>query len=79
MEQKLDFTSEGFIKVEFNRSEKCNFLITSLTGEVFETESLPEDILKNKSKFFWIKYHALRRMSKCENSMPIQITDYRLN
>lgn len=73
-----DFSNEGFTQVEFAKSNVCNFLFTTVNGEKFETETLSDDILKSKTNIIWIKYHALRRMSKCEGTMPIQITDYRI-
>lgn len=75
----IDFSKEGFTEVEYMKSSTCNFILTTSSGEKFETENISDDILNSKSKTFWIKYNSLRRMSKCDNTTPIQITEFRIN
>jgi len=74
----IDYSSQGFTKVEWKKSDVCGFILTAKSGEKFEIENIALDILESKSQTVWIKYHALRRLSKCNNTMPINITDYKL-
>jgi|688.fasta_scaffold16343_12 hypothetical protein len=76
--KNIDYSQEGFTKVEWVKSDLCGFILSTKSGERFEIENMADEILKNKSQMVWIKYHALRRMSKCENTTPIIITEYKL-
>lgn len=76
--KNIDYNYEGFTKVEWLKSDICGYILMSKSGEKFEIDQLNEDIIKNKSQVVWIKYYALRRMSKCENTIPIVLTEYKL-
>jgi hypothetical protein len=76
-----NLTDKGFVKAKIlfdSVSEApCDYMIRRKDGSLLEPLGLA-DSLKQDNLNIWIKFEYSRRVSRCENSMPVVIEDVRV-
>jgi hypothetical protein len=66
--------ASGSIFFQKDKETPCDYLIKLDDGSLLEPAGLGEEFKKDGLKI-WVQYAASRRVSLCENSMPITISE----
>jgi hypothetical protein len=75
----FDKTGYTFGTIVQSKTEgDCEWTIKLENGKHLDPKSLEEDFMKNGMSV-WIKYTPQRRMQRCENAMPVGITEIKMN
>lgn len=73
----MDLSAEGFTYVETVTSKNvspCDLLFKTEDGRMLEIVNF-HDMAKEIETAYWIKFRGLRRMSKCKNAQPVEVTN----
>jgi hypothetical protein len=75
----VNFIESGYSKAtviyDAEKSAVCQYLIQLDKGVLLEPLKFENKDLRKNNKTVWIKYHMQRRMSRCGNAQPVEITE----
>ncbi len=76
---EVNFIEKGYAKAtviyDAEKSAVCQYLIQLDKGILLEPLKLDNKDLRKSNKTVWIKYNMQRRMSRCGNAQPVEITE----
>lgn len=68
-----DGFKKAYLIVDKTKELPCRYLIQVENGSLLEVINMKEEF-KTNNTLIWVKYYPQRRMSTCNNAMPVKIT-----
>lgn len=76
---KSNFIEDGYSKAtvihDVSKNEPCSYLLQLDKGGLLEPQVFANKKFKNNNELVWIKFTRQRRVGRCDNAQPIELTE----